>query len=201
MKRADFQKLQFLVDYDRAQLPFLTSAQRVEYFRRRANKFVLRPLDQILHQVRGATKRSSAVLCFGTCVCSAIEAFGRFHTGKVGWGTGAHSFRAFVTDFMHSDFAKRLHGKSYATLLHNHFRNGLAHGFTIKWGGLEFSPAYFQVKRLGPATVLEIDPGRLYHDFAHGVSDFLAKLKSAPDAPARYIRFSTVFEELWIKGT
>lgn len=201
MKRVDFQQLTFWVDYDRPKLPLLTRAQRLEYFRRRANKVVLRPLRQILRLVRQATTRSSAVLCFGTCICSAIEAFGRFHTGKVGMGTGADSFRAFVTDFMDPDFAKQLHGKSYAKLLHDHFRNGLAHGFTIKWGGFEFSPALFLVRLVGPTTVLEIDPCRLYEDFARGVSDYVTKLKSAPNASPRYVKFSAVFDELWVKGT
>ena len=201
MKRSEFQKLTFWVDYDRSRLPLLTRSQRIEYFRRRANKAVLRPLHQILRQVRRDPKHSSAVLCFGTCICSAIEAFGHFHTGKVGWGTGWPSFNAFVKNFMHADFNKQVHKTSYAKLLHDHFRNGLAHGFTIKWGGFENTSTYFRIRSVGSTTMLVIDPSALYQDFAGGVFNFVAKLKGAPDAPTRYAKFSAVFDELWIKGT
>ncbi len=116
-------------------------------------------------------------------------------------GSGASSFHAFVTDFMHADFNKRVHNTTYAKLLHDHFRNGLAHGFTIKWGGFEFSSTYFRIQSVSSTTILEIDPGSLYLDFTNGVSDFVAKLKGAPDASTRYEKFSVVFDELWIKGT
>jgi hypothetical protein len=116
-------------------------------------------------------------------------------------GTGASSFNAFVTDFMHADFKKQVHKTTYAKLLHDHFRNGLAHGFTIKWGGFENTSTYFRINSVGSTTMLVIDPGLLYLDFAGGASDFVAKLKDAPDAPTRYTKFSVVFEELWIKGT
>ncbi len=196
----EFRKLTFLVDYDRPKLPLLTQSQRIEYFRRRANRLVLRPLRQLLRAIPRSIKRSSAVLCFGTSICCAIEAFGRFHTGKVGIGSGAHSFKAFVNDFMHPDYSKQLHGRSYVTLLHDNFRNGLAHGFTIKWGGFEYSSDYFQVKAIGPETVLEIDPGRLYEDFANGTAKFMSMLKTAPDSSTRHAHFNSVFNELWVKG-
>lgn len=201
MKNSDFKKLTFWVDDDRSRLPFLTSTQRIEYFRRRANKTVLRPIKQILRQVQRDPKRSSAALCFGTCICSAIEAFGRFHTGKIGWGTGWPSFKAFVRDFMHADFKKQVHNETYAKLLHDHFRNGLAHGFTIKWGGFENTQTYIRIKQVGPTAMLLIDPSQFYQDFEHGVFDFVTNLRSAPNAPTRFTKFNAVFDELWIKGT
>ena len=201
MKALESGKLTFWVDYDRERLSLLSRAQRIEYFRRRANMVVLRPLRYLLRGIRPISTRSSAVLCFGTCICCAIEAFGRFHTGKV-VGDEGQSFKCFIRDFMDRGYRKQLggNGKSYATLVYDYFRKGLAHGFTIKSGGFEDLATYFQEKMIGSHLQLVIDPSRMLEDLEQAATKFVDALKTAPDVSQRYAKFSTTFDALWVRG-
>jgi hypothetical protein len=202
MTTVEFRKLTFWVDYDRPNLSRLTDAQRIEYFQRRAQMVVLRPLRCLLCGVDPTSTWTSAVLCFGTCACCAIEAFGRFHLGLVGsdHGYGRKAFDAFVRDFMSASFARQLDNKKYVDLLRDHFRNGLAHGLAIKWGGFEESKRYLRSRKSASGSQLLIDPRRFQDDLEEAFAKFVKKLKLAPGASTCRTRFNRAFDELWVKG-
>jgi len=199
MTPAEFRKLTFWVDYDRRKLGALTDGQRIEYFRRRTNLVALRPFRDLLRGIRPESRRSSTVLCLGTCVCCAIEAIGRFHAGKVKEDGGA-CFRAFVHDFMSPSYSRLLGSSTYSSHLWKYFRNGLAHGLAITRGGLEASSRYLRRRKRGGVQQLVIDPERLQSDLEAAVAKFIAALKTSPDRAQRMERFNRVFEALWVRG-
>ena len=198
MKTREFRRLTLWVDHDRPTLSTLTDEQKVDYFRRRTSLVVLAPLAALLATLRPKNKSSSPVLCFGTCACCAIEAFGRFQLGLSGSGYGRTCFDAFVGKFMHKDFGRRLHGEKYVDLLRDNFRNGLAHGLAIKWGGFHASKtAYFQTMTVGGTVQLEIDPEHFLGDLRQAVRAFVVTLTPGT---TEFQDFETAFDKIWVQG-
>ena len=202
MKVRDFRRLSGWVDYDRPRLikNKLTKGQEISYFQKRIKMVLLIPTREIYKSLLKRKKNSSTVLCFGTCICCSIEAFGKFCTGRLGRGNSGPNFRAFVNKYMNSGFSQQLNGTSYVDLLWTHFRNGLAHGFTIKKGGFEFNKDYFQIKRIDGVDQLEIDPKHFYEDFLRGYSKYVSALEASSPQDAIYANFSKVFEDVFLKG-
>jgi hypothetical protein len=122
-------------DMDRAKLPSLTFGGRALWLRHRLDFTLLRPIDAII-------EREADVfpwLAVTELVCAGIEALAGFYGDKQ-HGTGT-PFCRFVYDFMHGDYARKApdgggENKTYCEHLQSYFRNGLAHGFGIEWGGL-----------------------------------------------------------------
>ena len=203
MREKDFRALKGWVDYDRPQLGNLTKSQEIRYFVRRVKRTVLRPLRRMCRDDRRGWKFESPMLCFGTCICCAIEALGKFQTGRLGSGNSASNFKSFVQDYMDSGwFAKRFAGKPYVDHLRDSFRNGLAHGFTIKRGGFERHASYFQVKPVpvGGVQQLELDPDSVLGDFKAGFSKFVADVSAAKDTDPVYQRFHSAFQGIFVLG-
>jgi hypothetical protein len=200
MLAKDFKKLTHWVDYDRPLLPSLTKNQQIIYLEKRLKKVVLIPIRELYASLMKDKKRSSTVLCFGTCVCCSIEALGKFYTGKVSRGNSGPNFRAFVKAYMSPDFLKKLDGSSYVNLLWKNFRNGLAHGFAIKRGGFEQNSSYFQVKVIDGIKQLEIDPSHFYQDFVNSISKYICDLKTASPSDTLYLEFKKAFDAVFIKG-
>lgn len=147
---------------------------------------------------RGWTQESP-LLCFGTCLCCAIEALGKFLTGMTG---NSHSnFNAFVDKYMDADWrSKQFDGKPYVDHLWKSFRNGLAHGFAIKRGGFERHTSYFQVKPVGGVQQLEVNPDRLLRDFERGIRRLIADLRAAKHTDPAYLRFHKAFQKIFVHG-
>lgn len=202
MTDKDFKRLTGWVDYDRPLLKAqaLTKSQEIIYFKKRIRMILLLPLKEMYTSLMKRKKRSSTVVCFGTCICCSIEALGKFHTGKLGEGNSGPNFRQFVKDYMDPKYLQTLNNKPYVNILWTSFRNGLAHGFTIKQGGFEHHHSYFQIKNIGGVDLLEIDPTKFYNDFRHSVDKFIDKLNKASLTDQVYINFHKAFDEVFIRG-
>ena len=202
MNRTQFRQLKYWIDYDRKDLPSLSAAQRIDYFEKRLKRVLLVPLEQIHRDLLKGKKRSSPLLCFSTCICCAIEALGKFLTGESGRNGAGDRFKVFVKKFMDPRFSTNtLDGKQYIDLLWDHFRNGLAHGFTIKHGGFEGHGNYFQERPINNGVKqLEIDPTKFFEDFKRAISQYLKELRTSSPTDAIRTRFDKVFEDLYIKG-
>lgn len=187
--RIEGQEFSLFKDYDRGKLPALSYRGKVRWFDLRTALVLVRPLER-LRPRRAETRgmpRASFMLVFGTILFGGVEAFGSFYRGKEGtWRT----FRDFIHDFMDS----RL--RPHTNELRNDFRNGLAHGLTVKNGGFEFGVG-------GPLRVdrvlgLEIDPDFLLRDFKQARRRYLRQLRAdgpiSPIGQAFTTRFHEIFE-------
>jgi hypothetical protein len=161
---------------------------------------LLSPLRELFSSMEKHKKNSSTVLCFGTCACCAIEALGKFCTGRLGRRTSWHNFEKWIDKYMHKDFSKTFNGIKYKRLLWDDFRNGLAHGFTIKNGGYDFQTNYFEVKSVCGVNQLEIDPKQFYLDFLSGFNSYIADLKKASPSDTIYRNFDKTFKGIFISG-
>lgn len=201
MREQDFHTLSGWVDYDRGSLGSLTKSQELRYFSRRVKRTVLLPLHRMCRDDKRGWKRESPLLCFGTCLCCAIEALGKFHTGKTKRGNSASNFKAFVRAYMDPGWrANRFSGKPLVDHLYDSFRCGLTHGFTIKQGGFERHGSTFQVKVVGNVQQLELDPDLLFRDFEAGFGRFLAHLSAVNKADPAYKRFRKAFQDVFVLG-
>ena len=176
-------------DYDRDRLPALSYRGKIRWFELRTNHVLVRPLD-VIRPRRSETRRmprASFLLLFASVLFNGVEAFGAFYRGQDGT---ARTFRDFVQDFMDPRLRPHL------ARLRDDFRNGLAHGFTIKHGGVEFGVG--GPIRVDPLHGLEIDPDFLLADFKQARRTYVRQLRA--DGPASSIgqafarRFHIVFE-------
>ncbi|HJZ04633.1 MAG TPA: hypothetical protein VJ327_02080 [Patescibacteria group bacterium] len=202
MTEKDFNNLTGWVDYDRPLLKTqaLTKTQEIMYFKKRINMVLLLPLNEMYTSLMTNKEYSSTVLCFGTCICCSIEALGKFHTGNLGEGHSGANFQQYVKDYMDPDYSQELNSNPYVNILWKSFRNGLAHGFTIKHGGFEHHNSYFKITNSYGVNQLEIDPTTFYNDFKQGVDKFIDKLDKVPSTDQIYINFHKAFEDIFIRG-
>ena len=201
MRPEEFKTLKGWIDYDRPRLHLLTKRQQIRYFRNLLENVVVVPLRRMHADIVSPNSGSNPVLCFGTCICCSIEALGKFHTAKLARGNSGNNFKAFVRSFMDRSWcSSKLAGKLYVDLLWDNFRNGLAHGFTIKSGGFEQARTYFQVKSIGGICQLEVDPTRFLRDFRNGARKFVAGLTAASASDPKYLRFHRAFRDVFILG-
>jgi hypothetical protein len=190
------------IDYDRDKLPALDYQQRVAYFDRRVRLVVISPLRRILAtEIMPAGEDSSAILIFGVSVCCGIEAAGKFLNG--GAGGNRERFDAFLARYMEGDYQRgRIGQLTFGGALWHHFRNGIAHGFTVCHGGFEGNPGepYFKVKTISGHEALEINPTKLFEDYVAGFERYVADLRTAPTGDALRVNFDRVFEVVFVRG-
>jgi hypothetical protein len=194
------QAMKGFLDYDRGGLPALSQAQRVDYFEKRVRLVALTPMRRLL-KTEIIVVDSSAILIFGVSVCCAIEATGKFLSG--GSLGNADRFRAFLDCYMSPEFRTKIAGgPTYGDLLWKHFRNGLAHGFSVRHRGFEGNPGepYFKVTKIAGHACLEINPSALLDDFEQGFERFLADLRKAAPGARIEKNFNAVFKSVFIKG-
>ena len=201
MREADFKNLTGWVDIDRPLLATLSKSQEIRYFRARIKRTVIAPLRRMVAGIRQGTKAENPLLCFGTCLCCAIEALGKFQTGKLPRGNSGSNFRAFVQTYMDPRWnTEQFAGRAYVDHLWNAFRNGLAHGFVVKQGGFALGRTYFRIHSTAGVSQLEICPSRLLSDFTRGISGFVKRLSSSPRTSLDYKHFHAAFDGLYIQG-
>jgi hypothetical protein len=100
---------------------------KLKYLEERARLVFLDALDEWLSLLHWKCLSSFHELNIVTLVCCAIEDLGHYLTGDDDAGK---AFKRFITEFM-PVFS------SVQNKLWDDFRNGLAHGFCIKHGGIE----------------------------------------------------------------
>jgi len=104
-------------------------------------------------------------------------------------GSNYFAFRAFIKEYM-KKWDTEVRGTSYKDrngnvyknvylplVLWDHFRNGIAHAFVVKGGGIEYmkKPLKWKVESNGQ---LEIEPVRFFKSFLIGVNKFFVDIKS-----------------------
>jgi hypothetical protein len=201
MNPRSFRKLRGWIDYDRVRLARLTDDQKIAYLPRRLNIAVLPPLDDLFASI-SAHPAHSPLLLYANCVCCAVEAFGKFLTGNFQpFGQAGPNFRAFVKGYMHPGYQRKLAGRLYMNILWEDFRNGIAHGFCVKRGGLEGDGAtYFKTRQIAGQKALIISPTCLHNDFNQAVARYIHDLNhAAPGDPIR-VRYLQTFNAVYIQG-
>jgi hypothetical protein len=165
-------------DMDRALLPSLSFDGRVSWLRHRLDFTLLKPIDAIV-------ERETDVfpwLAVTELVCAGIAALAGFFGDKQhGVGT---SFCRFVYAFMHGDFCREAldangEPKTYCEHLQAYFRNGLAHGFGIEWGGLWNADTQNLLGYLRPnvdGRGIAICPKALLYDFRQAIEAYFERL-------------------------
>jgi RimJ/RimL family protein N-acetyltransferase len=189
-------KLRGWLDYDRPALPQLRPAQRIDYFEWRVRRVVINPLERILATEIQPTDDSSALLIFGVSLCCAIEATSEFLQRNGG-------LLPFLKRYMSPEYQKRYLGKrTFGDVLRTHFRNGLAHGFSIRHGGFEGASGqnYFKIEPICGIDSLELNPFAFFDDYAVGFERYLADVLRAKPTSAVYKAFHQAFESIFING-
>jgi hypothetical protein len=200
MKPKKFENLRGWIDYDRIHLRHLTDQQKIDYFPRRLGIALLPPLDDLFASINGHPNYSP-LLCYANCVCCAIEAFGKFLTGKFQSGNAGANFRAFVKAYMDPRYQRKVAGRTYANVLWEDFRNGIAHGFVVKHGGFEGDGSfYFKKRMVAGKWALIISPASFHNDFKASVARYLFDLKNATPTDALRLNYLTTFDAVFIRG-
>jgi hypothetical protein len=189
------------VDIDRPKLVSLPWPARIDWFEYRVHLVVIRPLDNILDTQVVADPDSSALLIAGMSLCAAIEASGKFITGRTdAKGNEVPNnlrFKRFVNDYMSADLTTRKIGKrSYAKVIWDDYRNGLAHGFAVRGGGFNGNRGdpYFGVN---PDNTLNVNPAAFFDDYVRGFQSYVADLRAGgPQLPM----FKSTFDSVFIRG-
>ncbi len=186
------------IDYDRNRLNQLTLSGKVDYFEFRANVILFRPLENILPLSRKNNLfkdgECNIMIAFTALICNGIEALGSFYWPDKDNNASGEGFKKFVCDYMHASYKK----KNYWQPLRNNFRNGLAHGFAIKSGGVEGKKApYF---RQDPTLGLMINPWLLFEDFKKGFNKYINDVRDAPINSTIARNFTRRFEHIYILG-
>jgi hypothetical protein len=179
------------LDYDRDRLPSLDNAERITYFEKRVRLVTLNPLRRILaHEIflPHEPDPTSAVLIFGVSICCAIN---------------SRRFHAFLRRYMSREFETHTVGVlTYGEALWAHFRNGIAHGYSVCHGGFEGHPTepYFKTCRIAGHDSLKINPTLFFDDFRTGFERYVAELRGVAFTDPLFLNFGKVFEGVFIQG-
>lgn len=196
------------VDYDRqgGKLDALSFLGKVTYFEFRVNKILVYPLEEVIKAKilkHLDNNRLSIMLGFTTLVCCGIEAIGTFYNGADGT---YNTFKSFVEKYMNKKWQKKRPKKYdsqrhlYLHYLRENYRNGLAHGFTVKGGGIEGhrrNLPYINETTNG----LQVNQYKLFNDFKNGFKKYCSDSRNAGEHSIVGRKFITRFEKVFIKGT
>lgn len=187
----------FLGYVDKSVLKALNFDEKVTFLKERARLVFLDALEELFYLEGEGALSKFHLLNATTIICCAIEGLGHYLTGTDDTGT---SFRKFIEEFMDPDFQKNLtiNGKTYtySDIIWQDFRNGLAHGFYIKRGGIERGNFYFNFdQKIG----LEVNIDCLFSDFKNAFGRFFDKLQSSDEKSTLGKAFTRRFGELFEK--
>ena len=132
-------KIKLFLGYtDKSVLRALNFKDEVTFLKERAKLVFLDSIEEIFYFDRERASSKFHLLNATTIICCAIEGLGHYLTGT---DDSFGSFKTFVEEFMDPSFQKTLivdgEEVTYSRIVWQDFRNGLAHGFYIKRGGIE----------------------------------------------------------------
>jgi len=188
-------KISLFFDYnDKSVLKALNFNDKVTFLQERAKLVFLDSLEELFYLEREKALTKFHLLNATTIICCAIEGLGHYLTGTDEAGA---SFKEFIKEFMDPEFQKTLtvNGKpfSYSDIAWEDFRNGLAHGFYIKRGGIERENFYFHFDhKIG----LQVNIDCFFSDFKNAFVSFFDKLQSSDEKSIFGKTFTRRFEEL-----
>lgn len=158
--------------------------QKAAWFRGRFDKIVIRPLRGV--RVLGDSNEAIWDLNIGvvTIICAAIEALGSFYEPDF---KDRKAFPAFVHQFMNPIYKQMVTGskKTYANLLYEQFRCGLAHGLTIEGHEITTRPHQYIKDDNG---YVSIDLWSLFDDMRRASQRYLTKVLTDRDVQDRFVR-------------
>lgn len=170
-----------------------TDEEKISWFDGRVNQVLIKPIDELRHIWKANKNIQCLNLGIMTLLCSGIEALGNFYLQT---GESGKKFRKFVEHYMTLEFREKdLSGKKYSTHLWDHFRCGLAHGFTIERGGiLEDTDRYI---RFDDTRGLGIDLWYFFDDFKRAFKKYISELRSSKENSFIRKNFLSKFNELF----
>ena len=173
-------------------LSSMSEPEKIAWFKGRFEKVVVRPLRAV--RAIGVDNPDIWDLNLGivTIICCAIEAVASFYAPKE---KDRIAFDRFVSEFMDPMFRKRPAGRNrtYAQILYDQFRSGLAHGFSIVGHEVATRPTEYIVDDKGYVSV---DLWTLFEDMERGVGRYLEAVASDGDAKANFLRR---FDDLFVR--
>jgi len=198
-------------DYDQlrdGKLSRLTDDGKIEWFRLRMNFVFLEPLCRLYqgktpaYRALNSTKQNdlparSFVIPSFSVLLNGVEALGSFTTKRK--SGNRDNFFAFMTTYM-KPWDRNVPNSPYSTgdlktILWEHFRNGIAHGFCIERGGIDNEAdadrwlVVVDPTRSGSTTKrLEIGPNAFFRDFRAGVDRFFEAVKKDRVQRAAFFR-------------
>lgn len=167
-----------LRDYDQEHKIYhhLSFDGKVKYLHGRIEMILLKPARTAMKEAL----RTDLGFILTTAICAGISAAGPFLKGRrAPPRKDQQYFLDFVKAYMDPVLQDSIKpGLTWAEWLYGKVRCGLAHGYAIEYGGVEFEvPNYVLVKTCGP----EMNPEHLLEDFAKGLSKYLQDVaKSGP---------------------
>jgi len=210
MGHAIIQNTEFTLfyDYDKKILKNLSTDGKIDWLRYRFESFFLRPLEKIFDQDSDVFKAlnndagDQYVPDFYTFMIAAfsvllngIEALGSFLIEN---GENKDRFRTFIQKYMHEwdiQISKLdCPHKAMWLILWKYYRNGIAHGFRVEYGGIEIRET--NVKYDIKNGVLQINPIRFFYDFEKGKYQFFSDLKNPDEMDMRKTfikRFAAIY--------
>ena len=171
-------------------LTALSEQDRIEWFEGRFDKTIIRPLRAVRRIGVDNPEIWDLNLGVVTIICSAIQAVGSFYSPG---SKDRVAFVRFVCDFMNPVLRLTASGRnrSYAEILYDQFRSGLAHGFSIIGHEVATRPSEYIVDDNG---YVSIDLWTLFEDLESGFSSYTKVLLSDAGVRASFLnRFDDVF--------
>lgn len=181
-------------DYDQLQdknLSRLTDDGKIEWFRLRMECVFLEPLRRLFdihstafRELNSDDQRPYTLFMIAafSVLLNGIEALGSFLPPvKSTKRENRDKFVAFIHTYMQR-WDINVAGTRYQTnylpdILWRHFRNGIAHGFVIEGGGIDYDADATQYL-VAPSGDLEIGPLAFFRDFLSAVQTFLTDIHS-----------------------
>jgi hypothetical protein len=181
-----------LRDYDKGKYHALDFGGKVTYLRARVELILINPCKAATSVA--AIQNAGMGLILATGICAMVSAASTYHSGGRS-GQDRAAFLAFVNKYMPQLKTKIVASPSitWAEWLYDDVRCGLAHGFTIKRGGIEDEQAYLRETTHGP----EISLSLLLEDFAQGWARYLADVECAGPTKALGILFDRQFKHVF----
>jgi hypothetical protein len=171
-------------------LSSMSESEKIAWFKGRFEKVVVRPLRAV--KAIGVDNPDIWDLNLGvvTIICCAIEAVGSFYAPEQ---NDRIAFDRFVCEFMDPAFRKKPAGRTrtYAQILYDQFRSGLAHGFSIVGHEVATRPAEYIVDDNG---YVSLDLWTLFEDMENGFGRCLDVVASVEETKANFLkRFDDLF--------
>jgi hypothetical protein len=180
-------------DYvDKGALAGLSFDDKLRYLKARAMLVFLEPIDEIFGLEKSGHLAKYHLLDLVTIICCAIEGLGHYLKGTDESGP---SFKLFIEEFMKTLLTIQS-GKPISDYLWEDYRNGLAHGFCIKNGGIERGGSWYF--KPDPKIGLQINIDSLILDFKQSFEKFFDRLQVEGENGTFGEAFKKRFKEIFL---